>query len=594
MLRAIYGIVILMCAKLAFGQFITHGPVIGGATPTTARMYVRTAQAMPITVELSTDSNFSTVLSFNALTKAEKDSSTIFPLTGLQANTTYFYRVSDGTIYDTVKGQFKTFPNEGQRGRYDWVVVSCQEFGTYNAFNAIYNQKPHLFFHTGDWTYPDYQIQPDYRLDTSLIQFSYRRRYSEQKMPQVLRNTVTDYIYDNHDGAGAAVNLSFTSSSYDSATNTVTNYVDFQPIPPIAKQNTLKGYFDYFPSYPAVDSSKGLYHSYKFGNAEVFFVDVRNCGNGLDSMFRYDSLSNRWSLRNSPNATLLGADQMAWLKQGLRNSTADWKFIVSGVMFNKAFRKVIQYAMALQDSRLSIGGITGTGLLLAHSMAWNWAGYPIEQDAFLQYLEDNDVKDVIVLSGHVHTNVMDDGTNAGLPELNTGPVAGSGAELTYYIDSVMRLFGLGAAIDSLWNGGGMGVENQNFKSGFGKIEIYSNDSVVLRTIDEDNIVVSSMTIPHSSKVTSVKPTEPAPVCVIDKVYPNPTGNAINVKLCRDYSPSKKDKAFLIGTDGRIIPVEVPADKNNLKIDVKDLPSGNYIFLYDYPDGLFTKSVQVIH
>lgn len=585
-------LLLLLITAGLFAQNITHGPVVGGVTPTSAKMYVRTTSAMNLDVELSADSIFNSwVLNFSTATIAQNDSSVIFPVSGLQPATTYYYRLGTGGVWDTVSGYFKTFPTEDARGEYTWVVVSCQEYGTYNAFNAIHNQQPELLLHTGDWTYPDYMIPGDYRLDTAKIKQSYRMRYSEKNMPKVLRSTVTDYVVDNHDGAGARDNISSPIYTTDSAGNPV-NLIQWDPVPPQGILNVRHGYHTYFPYFEMVDSTDGMYHSYKFGNAEVFFVDVRNCGNGLDSTFVFDSVQSMWLFEPRPGQTLLGQQQLQWLKNGLATSTADWKFIVSGVMFNRQFRKIIQFAMALQNFQMSIGGQTGTGFRLAHSLAWNWAGYPAEQDGLLQYLEDNNIKDVIALTGHVHTNVMDDGYNAGIPELNTGPVAGEGPELTYYIDSLMQVFGQGAAIDSLWNGGGQGVNNTNFNSGFGKIQIFGNDSVVLQTIDENNVTVSSMTVKHSSKVVGLPKEEPVTTCVIDKVYPNPTGNSFHVKLCHNYIPKATDRAYLVNIQGQVTPVDL-AGESLIQIDISHLPVGQYLLIYDHGPELYTTTVEVL-
>ncbi len=585
--------IIVLCTIFPLSaQIITHGPVVGGVTPSSARMYVRTTAAMPIEIELSTDSLFGTIITVWDTTIADKDSTCLADISGLQPYTPYYYRVKGNSITDTIQGHFKTFPEPGVRGNYDWVVLSCQEYGTYNTFDAIMQHQPELVFHTGDWTYPDYQIAGDERLNWDDLKLSYRRRYNEPKMGQVLRSSVMDYVTDNHDGAYGHFNTSDVWATVDSATNIVTNYMSFTPIPTQGFDNVMEAYSTYFPTWPLEVPGEGMYHSYTYGNAEVFFVDVRHCGNGLDSTFTYNASNNTWAFDPSPGQTLLGQQQMDWLKQGLNNSTADWKFIVSGVMFNRQFKKVIEVAMALQTLQLTISGQTGTGFRLAHSLAWNWAGYPREQDDFLQYLQTNNVKDVIVLSGHVHTNVMDNGTNAGLPELNTGPVASYGPELTYYVDSFMQLLGYGAAIDSLWNGGGHAVENNNYQSGFGKIEIYANDSVVMRTIDEDNDTVSSMTIIHSSKATGLPNIKPAPACVVSNVYPNPAGSAFNIELCGTYTPQLTDRGYLIDMTGKITAVTLGMAKN-ITVDVSKLPVGTYLLVYDYGDAVYTTPVSVL-
>src|ERR1043165_9693570 len=411
----IYFLTILTAlSTMLSAQFITHGPVVSGVTTTNARMYLRTSSVSQVRVELATDTFFASPISVTDTTEDWRDTATLVSIGGLTADTRYYYRVYVNGSLDTLRGYFKTFPPTGQKGYYKWAVLSCQEYGTYNTFKALYNRAPQLVLHTGDWTYPDYQLPGDHRLDWPIQQLSWLKRYTEQNMIPTLRSMVYDYVPDNHDGAEQRDNITWTDHYLDS-TGTVHNTISVEPVPLLAVQNVFKGYYEYFPGYPAAqDSTKGMYHSYRFGNVEVFFLDGRHCGNGQDSTFRYDSLQNHWYFEPKPGQTLLGAEQLQWLKDGLHNSTADWKFIISGVMFNRNFRKVIQVAMALQDLTFGIGGQTGTGFRLAHSMACNWAGYPAEQDGLLDYIHNNNINDVIVLSGHVHTNVMDNGSNAGL------------------------------------------------------------------------------------------------------------------------------------------------------------------------------------
>lgn len=571
-------------------QLVTHGPVVGGVTTNVARMYVRTSVESAIRVELSPDTFFLSPVTAVDTTEAWRDTSILISIAGLSPNTVYHYRVFVNGVLDTLHGYFKTFPPVGQKGYYRWAVLSCQEYGTYNTFKALYKRQPQLVLHTGDWTYPDYQLPGDHRTDWPIQQLSWLKKYTEKYMVPSLRSAVYDYVPDNHDGAEQRDNVIDVSHYLDS-TGTVHNVLNVEPVPPLGLQNVFKGYYEYFPGYPAAqDSTKGMYHSYRFGNVEVFFLDGRHCGNGQDSTFRYDSVQNQWFFEPKPGQTLLGADQLQWLKTGLANSTADWKFIISGVMFNRNFRKVIQVSMALQNLIFDVGGQGGTGFRMAFSMACNWAGYPAEQDGLLDFIHSNSIKDIIVLSGHVHTNVMDNGSNAGLPELNTGPAASTGAELTYYIDSVMQLIGQGTAVDSLWNGGGQGVNNKDFKSGFGMIEIFSSDSVVMQIVDEDDTTVSSMTILHSSLQPAAIREQVIQSCVVEKVYPNVSKDKVNVLMCDGYKTKSSDKSYLIDLSGKILTVPV----NGNSFSVRGLPAGKYLYVYDYGPEVKTFPLTVVH
>jgi alkaline phosphatase D len=589
MRKKILNLLLLLVTGTAFSQFVTHGPVVGGVTPTSARLYVRTTQASEVKIQLATDTFFVSPIEVTDSTFDWRDSSNIFNVSGLSPYTVYHYKVWVNGVADTIKGYFRTFPAAGAKGHYTLGVLSCQEYGTYNAFNALYDRRPEFVLHTGDWTYPDYMIPGDHRLDWTKQQLSYRMRYKEKYMEKTLRSAVYDYVPDNHDGAGQRDNIIGAQHTVDTA-GKVHNFYSVEPVPAGAVANVFKGYYEYFPGYVGTNPSNGMYHSYRYGNVEVFFTDLRHCGNGQDSTFRFDSIQDKWVFDPRPGQTLLGDTQFNWLKNSLAQSTADWKIIVSQLMFNRNFRKVIQVSLALQSLVFNIGGQGGTGFRMADAMGSNWCGYPREQDGLLDFLKQNNVKDVIVLSGHVHTNVMDNGYNAGLPELNTGPAAGTGAELTYYIDSVMRLLNQGTAIDSLWNGGGQGVNNTNFKSGFGMVDIFGSDSVVMQIIDEDNQTVSSMTILHSSIANTSIPTIPIKECVIEKLYPNVSNDHVNIAFCNDYQRKQTDRAYLIDLSGRMLSIPVSANG----FSVSGLPTGYYMFAYDYGPEVKTFPVEVTH
>ncbi len=579
-------LLIASCVTDTIAQRVTHGPVVGAATPNSARVFVRTSEATTFELQLDTDESFNAPLSFQGETIAERDTSTIIDIEGLEPYTKYFYRVMINGEADSLDGHFRTFPEEGERGNYKWAVLSCQEFGTYNAFNALVEQAPELVLHTGDWTYPDYQFPGDWRLDWQTLQASYRRRYSEQEpnMPRLIRSTVFDYVVDNHDGIWAKTNMISVGYS-ENPDGTANNVHNIYPTPEGAFENMMAAYGEYFPHYPLVNPEDGMYHSYRYGNAEVFFIDARNCGNGLDSTFRFDEAENRWYFDPRPGQTMLGAQQLQWLKDGLAASTADWKFIVSPVMFNRQFRKVMDVAMGLQQFVFDLGGEVGTGFRLANAIAVNFTGFKEEQDGLYDFIEQNNIRDVIVLSGHMHTNVMDDGANSYLPELNTGPVAGFGPELTWYIDSVMQLLGMGTVKDSLWNGGGQGVNNTNFKSGFGQIELFGNDSARLCIIDEDNITVSCMTLLHSTNPLHVPNELKKSMCVIEAVFPNPTDGNLNLRFCESYVPRKQDRYCVLDIAGRsLYPFK---GYQGGQIDTSHLPAGNYLLVYDHGDGVQT-------
>jgi hypothetical protein len=316
--------------------------------------------------------------------------------------------------------------------------------------------------------------------------------------------TFTDYLPDNHDGIGGSAHRVVKRATYKYVNKKVVNYFEEDTIMPEVRQRVIKGYVDYYPSYPLEDTTIGIYHSFKMGNAEFFVIDIREDGSFPADAFKYDSLKNHWTYEPDSNHKMISDKQMDWLKQGLKNSTADWKFLVMGVPFNKNLRHLVNLGIQFQDMVISAGGETGTGLRLACSWSFYCNGFPASQNELLDFIKENNLKDIMVLSGDTHHNVMDDGRNAGLPEVNASGLSVTGTVLAHYMNLVGRVAGYPKIKKYLWNGGGNGIGNKNYKNAFGKIDIYGADSVKLSLVDEDNEVISAMHIPHSSTVSATE------------------------------------------------------------------------------------------
>lgn len=486
----------LFFALISQAQFITNGPAIGGVTETSARMYLATGDHSVIRIELATDSNFtSDIKPYLVTTEAKNYFMEIADLDGLEPNTTYYYRFQKGDHTDSIKGHFRTFPEFGTKGSYTFIAGSCQETENMKVFDVIPKHDPWFMLHTGDYTYPDYQIRPDYSADYPTVALSYRKRYDEKQMKQMLHTLPIDYIYDDNDyvgGSGGRYNKNDFRSNFEGKTK---HEFVTDSFPPFWRRNVIKGYTEFFPGYEMVDTTEGIYHSFKFANAEFFFVDRCSARpHPTEYSFQWNEKKKRWVFNPPNDQVMFGKKQMDWLKQGLKNSKADWKFIVSGVPFNRACRKLIDKGMKIQNMHAK--GYSGFHMALG--FASYFAGYPAEQNDFMQFLKDNEIKDVIVISGDTHHNVMDDGKNAGLPELNASGLSVTGTNLAYYLKLMGRWLFLYNFKKDIWNQGGNGIGNKNFKNAFGKIDIEGDKFVRLSIVDEDNEVISSFEVPHSS------------------------------------------------------------------------------------------------
>jgi phosphodiesterase/alkaline phosphatase D-like protein len=371
------------------------------------------------------------------------------------------------------------------------------------VFEAIPKNNPYFLLHTGDYTYPDYQISHDYSAHYDQMAYSYQKRYDEKVMKQMLHTIPIDYIYDDNDYVGGS------GGRYEKDNNTQYSKLFFgtenkiwgDSFPDFWRSNCIKGYMDFFPGYEMVDTNFGVFHSFKFGNAEFFFLDrCANTPHANAYAFKYDEKRNKYTFDPPADHVLFGKEQMDWLKNGLKNSKADWKFIVSGVPLNRNLVILINAGLRLQN----IGWKGNNGFRLGSGFAHYWAGHPAEINDFYHWLKKENLKDIVVISGDTHHNVMDDGRNAGLAEMNASGMSVTETYLAYYLKIIGKVTGLFKLKKEVWNQGGQGFGNKNFKNAFGKVRIVNNEYVEMSIVDEDNEVVSSFQLYHSSTPKGAK------------------------------------------------------------------------------------------
>lgn len=483
----------MLLTLASHAQYVTHGPVFGAVQADGAKVYIRTTKPQQnIDLALSTDRAMTNPIDFTGVTNQQRDNTVMLLLTGLKPDTRYYYTIKVDGKPDTITGNFRTFPEVGKPGDYVFVTGSCQETENMKVFDVMPLHSPYFMMHTGDFTYPDYQIKPGYANSMDTVALSYRKRYDEKVMKQMLYSMPIDYMYDDDDYVGGSAGKYCTNDcKMYMKDGHVHNEMFADTFPAYQRRNVILGYDEYFPHYDLPDTSEGIFHSFKMGNAEFFVIDRNSAkANPHKDAFRYDKKKKRWVFDPPAGYALFGKKQMDWLKNAMKNSTADWKFIVSGIPLNGGCKKLL-------DGGLKIQKIHWKGWFGFH-MAWGfgqyWAAYPEERNDFMKFIEDNNIKNVLVVSGDTHHSVMDDGKNAGLPEMNSSGLSVSTTELAKYLKLIGNLTST-YKMKKIWNKGGIGLSSKTCKNGFGKVRIVGTEYVEMSVIDEDNTTISTMRIP---------------------------------------------------------------------------------------------------
>jgi len=114
---------------------------------------------------------------------------------------------------------------------------------------------------------------------------------------------------------------------------------------------------------PFGEDGEGIYHSFQVGAVEVFLLDTRWFSRTEDAE----------GLPGKP--TLLGRAQWTWLENGLRASTAPFKVLASGMVWNDAVRP----------------GKTD-----------HWGAYPHERDRLFRFLAAHAIPGVVLVGGDIH------------------------------------------------------------------------------------------------------------------------------------------------------------------------------------------------
>lgn len=320
-------------------------------------------------------------------------------------------------------------------------------------------------------------------------------------------------------------------------------------------------------------------------------MDLRAQRDGDLNPFYNSGVDNKWVFDPSENHSILGRDespgegmnQLDWFLNELKNSTADWKFVMSSVPFNIGQRKVIEKGIELQDSLLKLPELSAEvqGIFAAFELSDGWAGYPADYDSALSFIKSEEINNVIIMSGDSHNSAMDDGANSGLPEIMSGNLEITNSKTV----SLVERFDI-----HIWNQGGQGITTEEFNNAFGKITVYSADSVKLQLIDEFGNIFAENTILNAG-ITGADE-EPRSAVASYKLYenyPNPFNPTTTIKYA--IFPAKTINTGGIGSQlvqlkvydilGRETAILVNEMKSpgtyTINFNANQLPSGVYIY-----------------
>jgi alkaline phosphatase D len=308
-------------------------------------------------------------------TDTSKDYTVNIDATGLQPNTYYYYDFS-ALNKKSIVGRTKTAPS-GDFDSLRFAFFSCANFeaGFFNAYAAAKKRNDFdAVIHLGDYIY-EYETggydpnsnTPDriWEPANEIISLTdYRTRFSLYHLDPDLLKLHQQYpfitIWDDHESA----NNAYKDGAGNHSPATEGTWTD-------RKSVSAQAYSEWLPiRSPNPTNKLQIWRKLNYGNlADIHFLDTRIWGRDIQ-----DGASN-----NDTNRTILGLDQLYWLLNNLSSTQAQWNIIAQQVMV--APLKV--FGQAVNDDQ--------------------WDGYPAERKKLFDYILNNNVKDVVVLTGDIHT-----------------------------------------------------------------------------------------------------------------------------------------------------------------------------------------------
>ncbi len=409
------------------------GVAAGDATDTSAILWTRTVDAATkqgisnnLTLQLSTDATFATISNtFTTVSDPNRDFTTKVDATGLQTGTKYYYRFQSAPGELSGVGTFKTAPAATIAAPVRFAVsgdadgkwrpyASTVNFGTQNLDFFVFLGD--TIYETASGTTAAGNISAATANATSnpgQALADYRRKYLENIQPvstglfpslETLFTSQGNYTtLDNHElgngqliNGGAPASLATATGNgakaadgFDvNATGTFINqtvgfqtleqaYLDYQPI----REKIVVA-----PNDARSNGTTQLYNANQWGKNVIYINTDTRSYRDVRLKLADGSTDDTGARADAANRTLLGATQLAWLKQTLLDAQSNgtpWKFI--------SVSDPIDQINALTPGSLDSG------------KSWI-GGYRAERNELLKFIADNRINNVVFLATDDHQN----------------------------------------------------------------------------------------------------------------------------------------------------------------------------------------------
>lgn len=357
-------------------------------------------QSIVVSWRVATDTGMTAIVNSGALlTDSSADFTIKVDVTGLNPNTYYYYEFQTGT-YLSPRGRTKTNPVGSSVDSLRFALVSCANFeaGWFNSyasllqrqdFDAVLSLGDYIYeYNTGGYS-PNAAVNRQWSPANEIISVAdYRMRYSTYRLDNDLQRLHQQFpfiiIYDDHEFANDA----WMNGAQNHTPGTEGPWSD-------RKAMAYKAFFEWQPIRQINASNPNqIYRTIKYGDlVELMMLDTRIIGRDLQA-------GTSGSTVTSSTRQLLGTTQYSWLTSKLSTTTCQWKVLGQQVMM----------------APLQVFGVGFNGD--------QWDGYPAERDRVYNYVLTNNISNMVVITGDIHSSWANDLPTASYNSSTGGGSAG--------------------------------------------------------------------------------------------------------------------------------------------------------------------------